>query len=330
MNFIPHNILVTGGAGFIGANFIHYYLKQFPNANIINLDALTYAGNLTHLKNIEHNPHYHFIHGNICDSVLVKQLLAQHNIDTIVHFAAESHVDNSIKAPDNFIKTNITGTFTLLEAAKSYWFSQTAFKPDQYRFHHISTDEVYGSLNNDDPAFCETTPYKPRSPYAASKASSDHLVMAYSHTYGLPVTLSNCSNNYGPYQHPEKLIPKVIQCCQDGKKIPVYGTGNNIRDWLYVVDHCEAITEILHRGTLGEKYTIGGHCEMNNLQLIKQICDLIGAPHDLISFVTDRQGHDWRYAIDTSKIHHELGWAPKTSLENGLRETLNHYRVYSP
>ena len=317
------NLLVTGGAGFIGSNFIRAALQSDPAVRILDLDALTYAGSLENLKNLPDPTRHIFIQGDICDRLLVDKLLREHQIDTIVHFAAESHVDRSIHNPGQFIQTNITGTFTLLEAARAA----------KTRFHHVSTDEVFGSLHPGDPAFTETTPYDPSSPYSASKAASDHLVRAYARTYNLPVTISNCSNNYGPYQFPEKLIPLMILNALEGKPLPVYGDGQQIRDWLYVTDHCDAILAILQRGRLGETYNIGGDNQPPNLDIVRQICNLISElrptlnpqPSTLIKFVTDRPGHDRRYAMDISKIKHELDWQPRHSLATGLRETVQWY-----
>lgn len=317
------NILVTGGAGFIGSNFIRHLLKHEESIHIYNLDKLTYAGSMNNLVNIEKADSHHFIHGDICDKTLVENTIKQNKIDTIVHFAAESHVDRSIATPIDFIDTNIRGTFVLLEAARKYQI---------HRFHHISTDEVYGSLNLDDPAFTEKSTYAPRSPYSASKASSDHLVMAYHHTYGLPVTLSNCSNNYGPYQHIEKFIPTIIRNALTNQPIPVYGKGKNIRDWLHVEDHCNAIRLILKAGKKGECYNIGGDNEYENLNLAKYICaqlDIIAPkkqPYaNLINFVTDRAGHDFRYAIDSSKIRKELGWQAQQDFAKGIQQTIVFY-----
>lgn len=318
-------ILVTGGAGFIGSNFIHYILDKHPDYKITNLDLLTYAGNLENLKDLENNPNYKFVKGDIADKNLVGDLVK--DADVIVHFAAESHVDRSIIEPDAFIRSNILGTYNLLNAAR---------KNGDKRFHHISTDEVFGSLGSKDPAFNENTPYDPRSPYSASKAASDHLVRAYYHTYGLPITISNCSNNYGPYQFPEKLIPLFITNLMEGKKVPLYGDGMNIRDWLYVKDHCEAIDLIIHEGKIGETYNIGGDCEKSNLEIANKIIEFVvdknppNSPFrkrggDWIEFVKDRLGHDRRYAIDFSKIKNELGWAPRTDFEEGLRKTIKWY-----
>jgi len=308
-------LLVTGGAGFIGSNFIHYILKKYPSYRIVNLDVLTYAGNLENLKEAENNPKYKFVKGNICDEKLVNELMK--GIDIVVHFAAESHVDRSILNSEDFIKTNINGTRTLLEAAKNNGGK---------RFHHISTDEVYGSLGKNDPAFNEKTPYDPRSPYSASKASSDHLARAYFHTYNLPVTISNCSNNYGPYQFPEKLMPLFITNLMEGKKVPVYGTGENVRDWLFVEDHCRAIDKIIHQGKIGETYCVGGDCEKTNLEITREILKMMGKGEENIEYVKDRPGHDKRYAIDFSKIKNELGWEPKISFEEGIKKTIEWYR----
>ena len=327
------NMLVTGSAGFIGCNFVHYVLANADNVNVISLDKLTYAGCKENLDNLPNPTCHTFIQGDICDAKLVAKILAEHEIDTIVHFAAESHVDRSITGPAPFVTTNVMGTFTLLEAARKYWLESQGLNSEQCRFHHVSTDEVYGQLTIEDPAFTETTPYDPSSPYSASKAASDHFVRAYYRTYGLPVTLSNCSNNYGPYQHPEKLIPTVIRSCVEQKPIPVYGDGSNIRDWLYVEDHCQAIATIVHHGKLGETYNVGGNCERDNLTLITAICEIMdqkrplssGKHADLISFVKDRAGHDWRYAIDNSKICSDLGWQPTYELSQGLDKTLDYY-----
>ncbi|HZW70842.1 MAG TPA: dTDP-glucose 4,6-dehydratase [Hanamia sp.] len=326
MSYPLHNVLVTGGAGFIGANFIRHLLAQETNVRVINLDLLTYAGSLDNLVNLPHPDRYHFIHGNICDAVLVKNLLRDHNVDTIVHFAAESHVDRSIQDPGAFIQTNLVGTFTLLEAARQYWKNNTG------RFHHVSTDEVFGTLQKNDPAFTEQTKYAPNSPYSASKAGSDHLVRAYFHTYKLPVTTSHCSNNYGPYQHAEKLIPTIIHACLAQKPIPIYGNGSNIRDWLYVEDHCRGIMTILKNGQLGETYNIGGCNEWNNLKLAQYICQVMDelrpqkkSYKELITFVTDRPGHDWRYAIDCTRMRNELNWQPLETFETGIRKTIEFY-----
>ncbi|MGW8184849.1 MAG: dTDP-glucose 4,6-dehydratase [Candidatus Moraniibacteriota bacterium] len=308
-------LLVTGGAGFIGSNFIHYILEQYPQDEVINLDALTYAGNLENLKDIENNPNYKFVHGDIMDSLLVEELMGA--VDTVVHFAAESHVDRSILDSDSFVRTNVNGTLNLLEIAKNN---------GNKRFHHISTDEVYGSLKKDDPAFNEKTPYDPRSPYSASKASSDHLVRSYYHTHNLPITISNCSNNYGPYQFPEKLIPFFVTSLMEGKKLPVYGTGENIRDWLHVKDHCRAIDKIIRNGKIGETYCIGGNAEKTNLEITHKILELMGFDENYIEYVADRKGHDMRYAVDFTKIKNELGWEPLISFEDGIKETVQWYK----
>ncbi len=309
------NILITGGAGFIGSNFIHYWLKKYPGDKIINLDALTYAGNLDNLKDIENYPNYKFVQGDICDASLIDGLVK--GIDLIVHFAAESHVDRSIKNSADFVHTNVEGTRTLLEAAKNN---------GNVRFHHISTDEVYGALSFNDSKFNEKTPYDPRSPYSASKAASDHLVRAYYHTYGLPITISNCSNNYGPYQYPEKLIPHFITNLIIGKKVTVYGEGKNIRDWIHVDDHNRGVDLIIKKGRIGETYCLGGNTEKNNLEITKMILKFFGAGEEMIEYVPDRLGHDLRYAIDFSKAKEELGFEPVIDFSIGLKETLNWYK----
>lgn len=311
-------LLVTGGAGFIGSNFILYWLKKYPQDTIINLDKLTYAGNLENLKTVEKNPHYHFVKGDIINFTLVNDLIKK--IDIIVHFAAESHVDRSIKEPAPFINTNITGTYVLLEAA---------LKNGKKRFHHISTDEVFGALPlNSKEKFNEKTPYHPRSPYSASKAASDHLVRAYYYTYNLPITISNCSNNFGPFQYPEKLIPLAITNILEGKKVPIYGDGNYVRDWLYVEDHCRAIDLIIHQGKIGETYLIGGLTkDITNIELVKLILKIMEKDEEkYIEFVEDRPGHDRRYSIDWSKIKKELGWKPKYSFLEALQLTINWYK----
>ena len=327
-------VLVTGGAGFIGSNFVRYLLNAEPDVQIVNLDALTYAGSLENLKDLPNAERHTFVQGDICDRELIPQLLHQHQIDTIVHFAAESHVDRSILGPEPFIQTNVFGTFNLLEAARKVWLEEGLLPKDQVRFHHVSTDEVYGTLKPTDPAFSETTPYAPNSPYAASKASSDLIARSYIHTYGLPVTISNCSNNYGPYQFPEKLIPLMILNGMTGKPLPVYGDGQQIRDWLYVEDHCEAIHLILNRGRVGETYNIGGGNQPANLTIVETICDMLDEfqpasehiPHNkLVTYVTDRPGHDRRYAMNIDKIQRELGWMPRHSLNDGLRATVEWY-----
>lgn len=323
-------MLVTGGAGFIGSNFVRYILQRYADLRVVNLDRLTYAGRLSNLDGCSDNPRYQFVRGDICDQALVERLLREHEIDTIVHFAAESHVDRSISGPGAFVRTNVSGTFSLLEAARGYWMQEQRGKPGAFRFHHVSTDEVYGSLGPNDPAFTEETLYAPNSPYSASKAASDHFVRAYHHTYGLPVTTSNCSNNYGPFQHSEKFIPTVISACELSRPIPIYGVGSNVRDWLYVDDHCSGIDRVIRQGRLGETYNIGGNNEWANIDVVRLICRLMDqrvpdtAPHErLITFVPDRLGHDWRYAIDTSKIERELGWRPDEEFESGLSKTLD-------
>jgi dTDP-glucose 4,6-dehydratase len=330
MEHRPHNVLVTGGAGFIGCNFVRHLLATDSEVCIVNLDLLTYAGSLDNLRDLPDPARHLFVKGDICDRALVDRLLREHQIDTIAHFAAESHVDRSITGPAAFVQTNLVGTFTLLEAARIAWLEgKTA---SHCRFHHISTDEVYGTLGPDDPPFSETTPYAPNSPYSASKAGSDHLVRAYFHTYGLPVVTTNCSNNYGPYQHGEKFIPTVIRSCLLQKPIPVYGDGSNIRDWLYVEDHCRGIDAVIRRGQLGETYNIGGCNEWANINITRLICTLLDecrpehAPHErLITFVTDRLGHDWRYAIAADKMDQELGWKPQETFNTGIAKTVDWY-----
>jgi len=307
-------ILVTGGAGFIGSNFVHHILDTYPNYEVINLDALTYAGNLENLKEYENDKRYRFVKGSITDKEMVDALVAESDI--VVHFAAESHVDRSISGPDVFINTNVIGTFVLLESTRKH----------NKRFHHVSTDEVFGALGPDDEAFNENTKYDPHSPYSASKASSDHLVRSYFHTYYLPITISNCSNNYGPYHFPEKLIPLVITNLLEGKKVPVYGDGLQVRDWLYVEDHCRAIDLIIHKGTLGETYCIGGASERENIWIVKKIIELLGKDESSIEYVKDRAGHDRRYAINFSKIKNELGFEPTVSLEEGLKRTVEWFK----
>ena len=323
-------VLITGGAGFIGANFVHHWLKTYPQDRVVVLDALTYAGSRLNLKDAEGKSNFRFVHGDICDEALVAELMRGEHIDIVVHFAAESHVDRSIDGPDAFIRTNILGTHSLLKVARSEW----AGKAGNFRFHHVSTDEVFGSLGPKDPAFHEHTPYDPSSPYSASKAASDHLVRAYHRTYGLPVTLTNCSNNYGPYQFPEKLIPVIILNALAGRSIPVYGDGKNVRDWLYVADHCAAIDAVIQRGKLGETYNVGGLGERSNIEIVRTICKLLDdrrpnskhRPHEsLIKFVQDRPGHDRRYAIDIRHIRKELGWEPVEDLGSGLARTVDWY-----
>lgn len=326
-------ILVTGGAGFIGANFIHAQ-RDRNNCRIINLDKLTYAGNLITLKQLASDPQHIFIQGDIGDRELVDELLNLYQPQAIVNFAAETHVDRSIDSPASFIETNVTGTFNLLESARHYWQKLADKERHEFRFLHISTDEVFGSLSPTDSAFTETTPYSPNSPYSASKASSDHLVRAYFHTYGLPTLITNCSNNYGPYQFPEKLIPLMILNGIAGKPLPIYGDGKNVRDWLYVGDHCLAIELVLGKGTPGETYNVGGAAERDNLWLVNKLCEILDEylpesshrPHSkLIEYVTDRPGHDRRYAIDFSKLQRELGWQPIEDIESGLRRTVRWY-----
>ena len=331
---MSNHILVTGGAGFIGSNFIQYLQKNHPQIKITNLDLLTYAGSLENLKDLPRPENHYFVEGDVCNQPLVESLLSDHEIDTIVHFAAESHVDRSLKGPGAFVQTNIVGTFSLLEAARKVWLENYQQKSEQVRFHHISTDEVYGSLEPEDPAFEESTPYDPNSPYAASKASSDHLVRSYAHSFGLPITISNCSNNYGPFQFPEKLIPLMILNALTGKPLPIYGDGMQIRDWLYVEDHCEAIWTIIQNGQVGESYNIGGGNQPANIEIVKTICAILDEkdletghkPHEkLITYVTDRPGHDRRYAMNIQKIQSELGWAPKHNLAAGLKKTVDWY-----
>ena len=340
MKHTPKNLLVTGGAGFIGSNFVHYWLAQYPNERVIVLDALTYAGNWASLSSVEDNPQFRFVHGDILDTELVEKLMLEDEIDTLVHFAAESHVDRSIHEPDVFLKTNIEGTHALLKVAKKVWLddlqgcrevgqrrSSCREGEKTHRFHHVSTDEVYGTLESDAPAFTEQHQFQPNSPYAASKASSDHLVRSYHHTYGLNTTISNSSNNYGPYQFPEKLIPLIIVNCIDGKPIPVYGDGKQIRDWLYVEDHNRGVDLIIRDGKIANTYNIGGNNEWSNIDIVNLVCELMdqhypkGTPHkQLITHVKDRPGHDRRYAIDTSKITEELDYKPTVIFETGIRK----------
>ncbi len=325
-------ILITGGAGFIGSNFILQLLGR-GSSSIINLDKLTYAGNLRNLQTVTREPRYEFVHGDIADRALVRDLFERRQPRAVVHFAAESHVDRSIRGPDDFLRTNVDGTFALLEEARAYWAELPEPDKSNFRFLHVSTDEVYGSLGPTDPAFSETTAYAPNSPYAASKAASDHFVRAYHHTYGLPAVTTNCSNNYGRFQFPEKLIPLMILNARDGKPLPVYGDGQNVRDWLYVEDHCEAIAAVLARGKSGETYNIGGCNEQRNIDIVQTICDIVdevagraAAPRrSLITFVKDRPGHDRRYAMNASKIQRELGWHPRETFVSGLRKTVRWY-----
>ena len=325
-------ILVTGGAGFIGSNFVHLSL-QSSDASIINLDKLTYAGNLDSLRDLESDPRYIFVNGDICDAQLVEDLFSRYQFDAVVHFAAESHVDRSIDGPAAFIHTNIMGTFCLLEAARKYYRHLDETQKGAFRFLHVSTDEVYGTLG-DTGLFSEDTAYAPNSPYSASKASSDHLIRAYHHTYGLPVLTTNCSNNYGPYQFPEKLIPLMILNALEGKSLPIYGTGLNVRDWLYVEDHCRGIMTVLDQGIPGETYNIGGHNEKTNLSIVHKLCDILDnkrprpdgkSYREQITYVKDRPGHDLRYAIDASKIQRELGWVPSETFETGIVKTVDWY-----
>jgi dTDP-glucose 4,6-dehydratase len=308
-------ILITGGAGFIGSNFIHYWLKNYPQDYIVNLDCLTYAGNLESLKDVEGQSNYKFVKGDICDAILVNELVK--DSDLIVHFAAESHVDRSIQNSADFIRTNVEGTRVLLDAAKNN---------GNIRFHHISTDEVFGSLNMSDDKFTEQTPYDPRSPYSASKAAADHLVRAYYHTHGLPVTISNCSNNYGPYANPEKMIPLFVTNLLEGKNIPVYGTGLNVRDWIHVNDHNRGVDFIIKHGKIGETYCLGGNCEKTNLEITELILELMNEGEDKINYVADRLGHDLRYAIDFAKAKRDLGWEPEIDFSEGLKMTIEWYR----
>jgi len=341
-------ILVTGGAGFIGSNFIPYFLEKYPEYNIINFDKLTYAGNLDNLKEVEGNQRYKFIKGDICNRELVEYIFKEYDIRGVIHFAAESHVDNSIKNPDVFVKTNVNGTFTLIDVAYKYWMEGPFKYKEKYknsRFHHISTDEVYGTLSDDpNELFTEETPYRPNSPYSASKASSDMIVRSYHHTYGMNTIITNCSNNYGPKQHDEKLIPTIIRNALKGNPIPIYGDGKNIRDWLYVLDHCKGIDLAYHKGKSGETYNIGGRNERTNIYIANKICEILDELYpieenknltsniknltsykDLITFVSDRPGHDRRYAIDASKIENELGWRADENFESGIVKTIEWY-----
>ena len=345
MSFEPNNVLITGGAGFIGANFVRHWLDTTQQGKVVVFDALTYAGNIENLAGLDKNLRYVFVRGDICDEAVVSQLLEQHRIDTIIHFAAESHVDRSILGPDDFIRTNVVGTHSLLKAAKSLWIDQKTVAA--HRFHHVSTDEVYGSLGPEDEPFHEATPYAPNSPYSATKAGADHLVRAYHETYGLDTTVTNCSNNYGPYQFPEKLIPLIIINILHGKPLPVYGDGMQVRDWLHVADHCEAIALVLRHGMSGEVYNVGGNSETTNIDLVHGLCavvdDLVttrdelsvafpGAPaaegkqaKSLVRHVRDRPGHDRRYAINFAKAKRELGYCPQRDLAAGLRSTVEWY-----
>ena len=326
-------IFVTGGAGFIGASFVLDWLGE-SNEGLVNFDNSTYAGNLESLASVANDSRYFFVQGDICDRALIDKLLAEHRPRAIIHFAAESHVDRSIHGPGEFVKTNVEGTFTLLEAARAYWSGLDQADKEAFRFHHVSTDEVYGSLGSNDPPFAETNPYEPNSPYSASKAASDHLVRAWFHTYGLPVVTTNCSNNYGPYHFPEKLIPLMIVNALAGKALPIYGDGQQIRDWLYVKDHCSAIRRVLEAGRLGDTYNIGGWNEKQNIEIVQTVCALLdelspradGVSYSSqITYVTDRPGHDRRYAIDARKIERELGWRPAETFETGIRKTVQWY-----
>jgi dTDP-glucose 4,6-dehydratase len=350
MSFDAHNVLITGGAGFIGTNFVRHWLSRTSAGKVVVFDALTYAGHIENLAGLDHDPRYLFVRGDICDEATVRALLGEHQIDTLVHFAAESHVDRSILGPDDFIRTNVVGTHALLKAAKAAWIDTKLGRA--HRFHHVSTDEVYGSLGPGDPPFHELTPYAPNSPYSASKAGSDHLVRAYHETYGLYTTVTNCSNNYGPYQFPEKLIPLIIMNILSGDPLPVYGDGLQVRDWLHVADHCEAIALALSRGQAGEVYNIGGNSETTNIEIVRTLCALVdetlaaredlrkafpSSPAangkqatDLIVHVRDRPGHDRRYAINYTKAQRELGYAPARDLAGGLRATLDWYLDNTP
>ena len=330
---MENTIVVTGGAGFIGSNFVLQWMAR-EGAPVVNLDKLTYAGNLGNLEQVVEDSRHRFLEGDICDRELVRDIFSRERPCAIVHFAAESHVDRSIHGPDDFVRTNVNGTFCLLEESRAYWDGLPETERKSFRFLHVSTDEVYGSLSPDDPPFSETTPYAPNSPYSASKAASDHLVRAYHHTYGLPVLTSNCSNNYGPYQFPEKLIPLMILNARSAKPLPVYGDGKNVRDWLYVEDHCEAIRVVLAQGRPGETYNIGGWNEKQNLEIVETICTILDelcpkdpvVPHSkLLTFVKDRPGHDRRYAMDARKIERELGWKPRETFESGIRKTIAWY-----
>lgn len=327
MAFEPNNVLVTGGAGFIGSHFIRQALRRWPGARFVNLDALTHAGSQTRVADLADDPRYRFVQGDICDAALATDLFAEHGFDTVVHFAAESHVDRSIAGPDIFVRTNVTGTHQLLEAARRAW-SRHDMDPARCRFHHISTDEVYGDLAPHDPPFTEDTAFRPSSPYSASKAAAEHLVRAWHRTYAMPVTITNCSNNYGPWQGMESLLPKVIVNALEGQPLPIYGDGQQVRDWLFVTDHCKAIADVIERGAPGESYNVGGDAERANVDIVRSVCDILdelspeGAPHRrLIEYVADRPGHDRRYAIDSSRLNHRLGWQPETDLQAGLRQT---------
>jgi dTDP-glucose 4,6-dehydratase len=329
-----NNVLVTGGAGFIGSNFVRYILRSEPKVHIINLDILSYAGSQENLKDLPNPEHHTFVRGDICDRPLVDHLFHLYQIDTVVHFAAETHVDRSILFPEHFLRTNVVGTFTLLEAARQYWLLEKGVPLEKTRFHHVSTDEVYGTLSPTDPAWTEETPYAPSSPYSATKAASDHLVRSYGHTYGMPYTITHCTNNYGPYQFPEKLIPLMILNAMDGMPLPIYGDGAQIRDWLYVEDHCEAIWLVLSQGKPGQTFNIAAGSQPTNLEVVQHLCGALdellpaspSVPHSsLVRFVPDRPGHDRRYALDITKINAQLGWQPRESLGSGLHKTIQWY-----
>lgn len=331
----PRRILITGGAGFIGSNFVHHWCDRYPDDRVVVLDLLSYAGNRRNLEPVEGRENLRFVPGDICDRTLVDALLRSETIDTVAHFAAESHVDRSILGPEAFVRTNVLGTSTLVEAFRQHWKKRGSLNSD--RFLHVSTDEVYGSLGPNDPLFSETTPYQPNSPYAASKAGSDHIIRAYHHTYGVPTLITNCSNNYGPYQFPEKLIPLMCINIMLGQPLPVYGDGQQVRDWLYVNDHCQAIDLVIHQGTPGETYNIGGNNQIKNLDLVRMVCQLmdelasdlpVSPSKELIAFVKDRPGHDRRYGIDARKIKAKLGWTPQETIEGGLRSTVEWYLTH--
>lgn len=339
---IRKGVLITGGAGFIGSHFVRYFIERYPEYRVVVLDLLTYAGDVSLIQGALEDDRGVFVRGDISDEGLVHNLFEEYDIRMVVHFAAETHVDNSIASPEAFVQTNVMGTFRLLQEAREYWMSGVGTLREGYedvRFHHISTDEVYGSLESADPPFSEDSPYRPSSPYSASKASSDFFVQAYGRTYGLPVTISHCSNNYGPDQHDEKLIPTIIRHALAEEAIPIYGSGRNVRDWLYVDDHCRAVDLILHRGHPGDSYAIGGDNEWENIAIAREICTLLddlcprpsetsgGSYADLITFVSDRPGHDWRYALDASKLRNELGWKPEINFREGLLNTIESYRA---
>jgi dTDP-glucose 4,6-dehydratase len=330
MIFFPKRLLITGGAGFIASNFIRFYQNNYPELFIVNLDKLTYAACFENLMYLPYPNSYSFAEGDIGDRGLIDSLLRKFEIDTIIHFAAETHVDRSIETPELFFQTNVLGTLTLLEASRRYWLEEKKWDETHCRFHHISTDEVYGSLKKDEPAFTETTPYAPSSPYSSSKAASDHAVRAYHRTYGLPISITNCSNNYGPVQHREKFIPTIINRCVHQQAIPVYGDGSNIRDWLYVEDHCRAIDDVIRKGRIGQTYNVGGNTELSNLEVVSAVCEALEKISTrfynckrLISFVNDRKGHDWRYAINAEKIKTEIQWQPKENFSSGILKTVS-------